>query len=776
MSIDKPKYLLHASEHGQLKKVQSILLSANLVDCCDDHSHRPLHYAASNGHEQVVRYLLKKAATLDSKNWCGWTPLMFAAYYGHINIVKILAQSKANVNALNDSLASPLICAARCGHENVVETLLEHGSAVNNPGTNHTLTPLMTASQHGHARVVSLLLQYGAAVDYQNPVTKYTALMLASMNGYLNVVQLLVEKGGANVNLTNTLGMTALMLSATRERYNVEHYLADRTNYKPTLEFIQNKKPEIIDATERQSLNEIRNILRKDKKCVNDVDELGGTPLIYAAMHGNSDIVELLLEYGANVNIQDKVHGWTALMQATLNKHTTVVRLLLQKDETDVNLKARNGVAAFDLATVVGNAELIRMMAFAMQRSNDIAAGLIPTEKEDKGSMKVWFTKKMGFKSGRNMQTIDRLPVGKEQIMGLSPTTIGEEEHGLLHKTSSVQSVLDAAKLQSKGRLERSRLNLVAPHVELPDDVVAPVLPPYSKLPSFDLPTMPVGSKLSSSGGSEVSPQSSSGESQGLGSLWHQPGRKMKRAQMNSNGIMAPHEKPDSPQSSLTSSSSYFTSVSRNKGPGAMPSVSKFHRPTENISILSEYPSNSYWAKRNANKPSPSPSTVSNVTPLGDMILSKQPSKLKSQSSLPTLRREGSSVISAEQGLNSSVVKEEDPEENDVGKFLQKLSLIKYKSTFEDEQVDMEALLVMDDSDLKQIGIDQTINRRKILSAVAQKGSNEARSSYDAYSHAASSGFAIPSSNYSRSLSPDAGYSISGNSQDKVSLGNFSHR
>ena len=48
----------------------------------------------------------------------------------------------------------------------------------------------------------------------------------------------------------------------------------------------------------------------------------------------------------------------------------------------------------------------------------------------------------------------------------------------------------------------------VSPQVKLPDDVVAPVLPPYTKFPSFDLPKMPIkGSKLSSSHGSgEVSP------------------------------------------------------------------------------------------------------------------------------------------------------------------------------------------------------------------------------------------------------------------------------
>ena len=53
---------------------------------------------------------------------------------------------------------------------------------------------------------------------------------------------------------------------------------------------------------------------------VNAVDADGATPLIYACMSGNIDIVLLLLKAGAKTDIQDQLHGWTALMQATLKQ------------------------------------------------------------------------------------------------------------------------------------------------------------------------------------------------------------------------------------------------------------------------------------------------------------------------------------------------------------------------------------------------------------------------------------------------------------------------
>lgn len=43
----------------------------------------------------------------------------------------------------------------------------------------------------------------------------------------------------------------------------------------------------------------------------------GATPLMFAAMTGRLDIAELLVTKGCDVNKQDLISGWTALMQAT---------------------------------------------------------------------------------------------------------------------------------------------------------------------------------------------------------------------------------------------------------------------------------------------------------------------------------------------------------------------------------------------------------------------------------------------------------------------------
>ena len=46
----------------------------------------------------------------------------------------------------------------------------------------------------------------------------------------------------------------------------------------------------------------------------------GVTPLIYASLNNHIEVVRLLLKKGALTDIQDKEHGWTALMHATIKR------------------------------------------------------------------------------------------------------------------------------------------------------------------------------------------------------------------------------------------------------------------------------------------------------------------------------------------------------------------------------------------------------------------------------------------------------------------------
>ncbi|KAI8144688.1 hypothetical protein BJV82DRAFT_605878 [Fennellomyces sp. T-0311] len=75
-----------------------------------------------------------------------------------------------------------------------------------------------------------------------------------------------------------------------------------------------------------------------------DDEQDGTTPLIYAACFGKAEVVQVLLNAGAKVDVQDK-RGWTALMWATTNNHSQVVELLLANGASSAARSARGRTA-----------------------------------------------------------------------------------------------------------------------------------------------------------------------------------------------------------------------------------------------------------------------------------------------------------------------------------------------------------------------------------------------------------------------------------------------
>ncbi|PKY07661.1 ankyrin [Aspergillus campestris IBT 28561] len=95
------------------------------------------------------------------------------------------------------------------------------------------------------------------------------------------------------------------------------------------------------------------------------------TPLTLAADAGYYDIVKLLLPLAhhtdatgaplVDVNAQSW-RGKTALIRATLNRHTNVVQLLMKHDQLHVNARDDNGRSALSYAAEVGHLAIMRRL------------------------------------------------------------------------------------------------------------------------------------------------------------------------------------------------------------------------------------------------------------------------------------------------------------------------------------------------------------------------------------------------------------------------------
>eukprot|EP01084_Bolivina_argentea_P018415 34291_1 len=99
---------------------------------------------------------------------------------------------------------------------------------------------------------------------------------------------------------------------------------------------------------------------------LNIQDKNGKGALIFAIIEGNLEVLKLLIENGANINITDK-HGITPLMAAVLSRQINCVKMLVEHN-ANVNLKNKVGATALMHSLDKGYNEITKII----MQSSDI--------------------------------------------------------------------------------------------------------------------------------------------------------------------------------------------------------------------------------------------------------------------------------------------------------------------------------------------------------------------------------------------------------------------
>ncbi|XP_064466845.1 ankyrin repeat and SAM domain-containing protein 6-like isoform X1 [Ornithodoros turicata] len=349
-ALDRAHQLLSACLENDVVTVSTCLNNGLSVNEQDFEGTAPLHVAAANGYESLVESLISRGAEIDLPNASGWTALMQAARHGHTSVVSLLLKRGANGSAVNKLGIGLLSLAASSGHRSTVQVILnvKGVSTEDVPWDSSEMTPMMSAALFGHVSIIGLLLTSGASVNSASSTTGRSPLMLSSCNGHKESVELLVELG-ADTNCKDIRGRTALDIAVACGKSEVATYLSDKTLSRSNKGQIADNV-DIINAVKEGDFKQTKNILQKDRSRANwSCPKTGMTPLMYAAILGHQNIAMLLLENGCEMDKQDCVKGWTALMHAVFNGNTSMISCLL-KARSNIGISAHNGATALDMS------------------------------------------------------------------------------------------------------------------------------------------------------------------------------------------------------------------------------------------------------------------------------------------------------------------------------------------------------------------------------------------------------------------------------------------
>ncbi|WP_155593021.1 ankyrin repeat domain-containing protein [Lysinibacillus cavernae] len=175
-----------------------------------------------------------------------------------------------------------LIITAAKGNTDKVLTLLQDGVPINTTDQ-FGRTAVLAATYNNQVDTVKTLIQHGADINIRDNNLE-NVLLHAGASGYFEIVKLAIA-AGADTKLTNRFGGIA-----------------------------------IIPASERGHVEVVRELLLHSDINVNHINNLHWTALLEAVILGNGgekhqEIVQLLVDYGADLNIGDR-DGVTPLQHA----------------------------------------------------------------------------------------------------------------------------------------------------------------------------------------------------------------------------------------------------------------------------------------------------------------------------------------------------------------------------------------------------------------------------------------------------------------------------
>ena len=323
----------------------------------------PLHRAVHRNDLKGADALIRSGADVNAVNRYGVPALSLAAMNGNAAVLELLLKAGANPNATQSEGETALMTAARTGVPAAVKTLLAYGADVNAKEAWRGQTALMWAAAEGHADAIQVLLEAGAQINARSNAG-WTALLFAAREGKIPAVKTLLA-GGADVDdaliarpvgrgrgaggaaaadgdpRLPSRGSSALVLAVGSAHFELAAALLD-AGANPNaaaqgwtalhhITWIRkpgtgSNDPAPYGSGNMDSLTLVRKlkahgadvnarVTRRPNVGVTALNFIGATPFFMAARGGDTELMRLLVELGADPLLPNE-DGTTPLMAA----------------------------------------------------------------------------------------------------------------------------------------------------------------------------------------------------------------------------------------------------------------------------------------------------------------------------------------------------------------------------------------------------------------------------------------------------------------------------
>ncbi|KAJ5180317.1 hypothetical protein N7492_003527 [Penicillium capsulatum] len=348
-----------AADGGQVEALEVLLAYQAQVNGRAENLMTALHAAAKRGDEEIVQILVSHGADLEAKDGLMMTALHYACSCGHLEVIKLLLDNRANIEAQGHDRKTPLICAAETGRVKAVELLMKrrasyratdevemsaiHWAAynghhealrllaekrgsldlVNNVGR----TALHLAAMNSQFAAVELLQRRGMSLD-RRCKDGFNALHYACMADSLEIASLLILTGADIEAAEPNYQQRPLHMVALRGSVNLLDLLCDK-GASINVRDRAGDRPLCV-ASRYGNVAVVQRLLDRGSPMSLKLDTEFGedSPLCLAAKEGHSPVISLLLAQGASALKKDKT-GWPALRYAAYHGHSDALQLLL---------------------------------------------------------------------------------------------------------------------------------------------------------------------------------------------------------------------------------------------------------------------------------------------------------------------------------------------------------------------------------------------------------------------------------------------------------------